>query len=254
MGEVHGKYTCLNQPEREEHCRTTLQSSDYSPEGANVKNHRNIAYMRMVTLSIILLFPWAMRDFVFAIGPTGTSPDSEFMGSGHGISEESMRQGSIQLAQKTTPPKAQTERSITINDLKLTNEKVKILENRYRIRILDGNYWYDKISGAWGYQGGPAVGLIAPFLDIGGPLKANASNGNTGVFINGRELHILDVRALQQLGPVYQGRYWINSLGYYGFEGGPALGNLWAAANSTGSRREGILSTYDKTGAVVIGQ
>jgi len=90
-------------------------------------------------------------------------------------------------------------------------------------------------------------------------LKVNASRGRTGVFINGRELHLLDVRALQQITMVIPGRYWCDAMGNIGFEGGPPLANLWAlaaAANARGGavKREGILSTYDKTGAVVIGQ
>jgi hypothetical protein len=52
---------------------------------------------------------------------------------------------------------------------------------------------------------------------------------------------------------VFQGRYWLNAQGYFGFEGGPAMGNLWMLANSRGMKKEGILSTYDKTGVAVIG-
>jgi hypothetical protein len=143
---------------------------------------------------------------------------------------------------------------VIINGVPLSDEKVKALEKLYGVRILNGDYWYDKVCGAWGYRGGPAVGFILPFLDLGGPLQPDASKGNTGVFINGRQLHVLDVRALQQIGPVYQGRYWVNAQGYYGIEGGPAIGNLWLLANSTrGAKKEGILSTYDKTGMAVIG-
>ncbi len=148
---------------------------------------------------------------------------------------------------------------VSVNGVRLSPEKVQSLQKQYGIRIVSGDYWYDKISGAWGYAGGPAVGQIYPFLDFGGPMKANASNGNTSVFINGRELHLRDVRALQQITVVIPGSYWCDALGNMGFEGGPALVNLWALANAANSRgagvkREGILSTYDKTGAVVIGR
>jgi hypothetical protein len=143
--------------------------------------------------------------------------------------------------------------SVIINGVRLSDEKVKTLEKQYGIRILNGDYWYDKMCGAWGFRGGPAVGLITPFLDLGGPLQPNASNGNTGVFFNGRELHRSDVLALQQITPVFQGRYWVNARGDIGIEGGPALANLWVLANSRGVKREGILSTYDKTGIAVFG-
>ena len=147
---------------------------------------------------------------------------------------------------------------VTVNGVKITLEKVQAIQKKYGIRIVNGDYWYDKMSGAWGYNGGPAVGQIYPLMDLGGPLKSNASNGRTGVFINGRELHILDVRALQRITIVIPGRYWCDAQANMGFEGGPPLVNLWALANAANSRggnikREGILSTYDKTGTAVIG-
>ena len=90
-------------------------------------------------------------------------------------------------------------------------------------------------------------------LALGGALRRDASNGNTGVVINGRELHWLDVSRLQQVTPVYRGSYWMDASGNFGLLGGPLMGNLWALSQRSGGRREGILSTYDKTGAVVIG-
>src|SRR4051812_6302335 len=60
-----------------------------------------------------------------------------------------------------------------------------------------GRYWYDPMSGGAGVMGGPAAAYLGPGLALGGPLPANASGGGdgriTGVFINGRELHPLDV-------------------------------------------------------------
>ena len=93
-----------------------------------------------------------------------------------------------------------------------------------------GRYWYDKMSGLWGYAGQPTAGQFFAGLQLGGLLKANASNGNTGVFINGRELPMVEVSYLQQLGTVYKGRYWMNALGVGGIEGGPAIFDLSAAA------------------------
>ena len=49
------------------------------------------------------------------------------------------------------------------------------------------------------------------------------------------------------------GRYWLDAAGNCGIENGPLLGNLWVLAGSAGVKREGILSTYDKTGVAVIG-
>ena len=95
-----------------------------------------------------------------------------------------------------------------------------------------GRYWYDRASGGAGAWGGPASAYLGPGLPLGGPLPANASGGGhgrvTGVFINGRELHPLDVQGLSQLGPVVPGRYWWDGTGNVGSEGGPMLFNFYA--------------------------
>ena len=156
----------------------------------------------------------------------------------------------VVLGQQITPPISR----VVINGARLSDATVRALEQQYHVQIQDGVYWYDPVCGAWGFQGGPVAGYVLPGLNLGGPLRADASNGNTGVFANGRELHPYDVLALQRLvGAVYPGRYWVDARGNYGYEGGAMLGNLWALARSTGARREGILSSYDKTGVAVIG-
>jgi hypothetical protein len=140
--------------------------------------------------------------------------------------------------------------------VRLTDPQVQALERQYGVQIQDGSYWYDRVCGAWGLEGGPTLGFALPGLDLGGRLRADASNGNTGVFVNGRELHRLDVAALQQLGPVYQGRYWLDAEGYCGFEGEPAFCNLVqlaraAGGSSSGGQRTSALSTWDRTGVAV---
>jgi hypothetical protein len=143
---------------------------------------------------------------------------------------------------------------VVINGVRLDEGTVRGLELRYNVPIPDGNYWYDKLSGAWGYIGGPTQGYSVPGLDIGGPLPEDASNGTTGVWVNGRHLHVTEVMAIQRIvGVVYPGRYWFDSQGNYGFEGFPAIANLWAIARNRGGGNEGILSTYDKTGGALIG-
>src|SRR6185436_15666628 len=114
-------------------------------------------------------------------------------------------------------------------------------KQRYPSRIPDGRYWYDRVSGAWGLEGGPCAGFVLPGQTIGGELRADASGGNTGVFINGRELHRLDVMALQQFTPVRQGRFWVDAQGNFGYEGGPYAGNLVQiiAASGGGGRKSG---------------
>lgn len=156
-------------------------------------------------------------------------------------------------------------RLVFINGKAISDKDVKAWEQNYRMRIKDGKYWYDPKTGAWGEMGGPCAGFVMPNLDVGAPLAANASKGDTSVFINGRELHRLDVLRLKQVTLVWPGRYWMDANASFGYEGGPMIGNVWLSAaqrawgagggggGGGGGRREGILSTYDKTGIAVFG-
>jgi hypothetical protein len=150
-------------------------------------------------------------------------------------------------------PHSASGRSVMINGQKLSDQQIDTI-TRMGIRLSEGDFWYDRTMGAWGYRGGPTMGFIPSGLDLGGSLAADASNGNTGVFINGRQLPLQDVMALQQIVPmVLPGHYVMDAFGNVALANGFPLGNIWALAQSSGAPREGILSTYDKTGAVVIG-
>jgi len=142
------------------------------------------------------------------------------------------------------------QRNVTINSVRLSDEQVSALEQMYRVKIQDGAYWYDRYSGAWGVQGGPVAGVIQAGLNLGGPLREDASNGNTGVFINGRHLHLYDVLALQRFMPVYPGRYWTDANGNFGYEGGPVLGNLWLLSQSAGGSSGGPWTVNSRVGTV----
>ena len=85
------------------------------------------------------------------------------------------------------------------------------------------------MTGLAGIEGGSCAGFMNAGIPLGGPLSPGASGGDTGVFINGRELHRLDVAALGLLGPILRGRYWIDGHGNFGWEGRPVVGNLAAA-------------------------
>jgi hypothetical protein len=115
---------------------------------------------------------------------------------------------------------------VIVNGTALDDRTKNALESYYQTRIPSGRYWYDPFSGVWGLEGGPAQGQILPGLRLGGPLRANASNGTTGVFVNGRQLHYLEVAALQRCTTVIPGRYWIAANGVGGVEGGPPAFNL----------------------------
>ena len=82
---------------------------------------------------------------------------------------------------------------VRVNGVAVPADVLRAYEQRYRLRIIPGDYWYDKMNGSWGQKGGPAEGFIVAGLNLGGPLREDASNGDTGVFINDRQLHRVDV-------------------------------------------------------------
>ena len=134
--------------------------------------------------------------------------------------------------------RGQAAGDIYVNGERLSEETISALKQIHGIPptvpIEPGRYWYDPMSGLWGVEGGPAMGQLLPELRVGGRLQADASNGRTGVYINGRQLHQLEVQYLQRLfGYVIPGRYWLTAQGVGGYEGGPAIFNLYAAAAAT---------------------
>jgi hypothetical protein len=143
---------------------------------------------------------------------------------------------------------AQASRSITVNRVRLTEAQITGFETRWQVRLQEGTFWYDRVSGAWGHDGGPTAGWILPGQELGGPLPVDASRGNTGVFINGRELPMQDVTALMQIVAVQRGRWWVDGLANFGAEGGPVLGNLWALARQRGARPGQAWSLYANKG------
>jgi hypothetical protein len=166
--------------------------------------------------------------------------------------------------QQTQAPRAQlapaAARTLELNGHAATEQDLATLERleqSWGARLPSGAYWYDNASGAAGPWGGATGGFVQAGLGIGGELPANASGGGdgrlTGVFINGRELHPLDVAALQSfLGRVELGRWFVDGSGNFGPEGGMIVGNLVTIAQQQRSSD----SYYKKDsvgGAVFIG-
>ena len=135
---------------------------------------------------------------------------------------------------RASAPASPSGRRVVINAKPLSADDLARIERTYQLRIPDAKYWYDPVSGAWGGEGGPTAGFIPPGLALGGPLRADASGGGSGVFINGREAHRFDVLALAQLlgSPILPARYFLSAQGLAGFEGGPPLWNLLAIASA----------------------
>jgi hypothetical protein len=127
-------------------------------------------------------------------------------------------------------PLATARRHVTINRQRLSDDELARLEQQYHVRLPDADFWYDSVLGAWGLQGGPTRGFTTAGLRLGGALQADASGaGATHVFVNGRELPIVDLLGLQQVtGPIAPGRYFITAMGLAGYEGGPPQWDLRA--------------------------
>ncbi|AHG93505.1 hypothetical protein J421_5970 (plasmid) [Gemmatirosa kalamazoonensis] len=137
-------------------------------------------------------------------------------------------------------PAVEVASSVIVNGVALDDRTIRDIERRYGMGVRPGDYWYDRDTGAWGMRGGPARGIIAAGLTLGGRLRADASGGGagdvTGVFVNGRELHPIDVAVLARIvrQPIVPGRYWVDANGVGGLEGGPAYFNLVALAQQSG--------------------
>lgn len=148
---------------------------------------------------------------------------------------------------------AAQSRHVVVNAVQLPDTQLQALEQAFHVRIPDGVYWYDRVSGAWGFSGGPTAGFTLAGLRVGGALRVDASRGTTAVFINGRQLPVQDVLALQALlGAVYPGRYWVDAQGNAGLEGGPPLINLVAVARARSAQGSGggAYSVYNRVGGM----
>lgn len=117
---------------------------------------------------------------------------------------------------------------VVVNGQALSADTLRALQQAYPVPIAPGRYWYDRISGAWGREGEPIAGQMIAGLALGGELRADASRGTSGVFINGRQITQGERAYLEQLcqTPVLPARYWILFNGLGGYEGGPPNFNL----------------------------
>ena len=102
-----------------------------------------------------------------------------------------------------------------INGIKLTDTQIAEFEELYGSAVLPGNYWYDSAAGLIGKIGGHALAVIYPGHDLG-TMSEDASGGDTGVYLNDRVLNRQEVDFLRDLysSEIYQGRYYMNALGY----------------------------------------
>jgi len=144
---------------------------------------------------------------------------------------------------------------VFINEGELSVAQLQLLRQSYGAVPPKGKYWYDTRSGLYGYWGFESAGYIRPGHDFG-TLSPRASNGNTGVFLNGREINVTEALFFQQLfGVVYRGRFWLDgSTGNLGIEGNAMpMANLALAVQAYQQRTAGGGGYHwrDGSGAVI---
>ncbi|KAK1364253.1 Protein ENHANCED DISEASE RESISTANCE 4 [Heracleum sosnowskyi] len=100
--------------------------------------------------------------------------------------------------------------NVTVNGNPIPNRLVKKAE-KFAGLIQPGEYWYDSRAGFWGVVGGPCLGIIPPSIEeFNFPMPKTCAGGDTGVFVNGRELHQKDLKLLGKRGlPTYTDRSYI---------------------------------------------
>ncbi len=124
------------------------------------------------------------------------------------------------------------EGKVIINNTVLSKEQIREIAERYGREPGAGNYWYDKLSGLYGVTGYPSYGFMYPGHNFG-EISKNASAGNTGVIVNGRELPQLEWAVWSYLLNYYiqPGSYWLDAKGNVGYEGyDVVVVNLFVAA------------------------
>ncbi|WOH04672.1 hypothetical protein DCAR_0624083 [Daucus carota subsp. sativus] len=82
-------------------------------------------------------------------------------------------------------------------------------------------YWYDKVSGLWGKEGKKPCQIISAQLSVGDQIMRNASNGNTNILVNNREITRSELWMLEFAGINCEGKphFWMSADGSFQEEG-----------------------------------
>lgn len=99
---------------------------------------------------------------------------------------------------------------VFVNGHLIPDRAVKKAE-RLAGKVRPGDYWYDKNAGFWGVMGHPCIGIIMPNIEeFNYPMPKDCAAGNTGVYVNGRELNQRDLDLLAKRGlPTTENRSYI---------------------------------------------
>ncbi|XP_021738523.1 extra-large guanine nucleotide-binding protein 1-like [Chenopodium quinoa] len=148
------------------------------------------------------------------------------------LKKEEVRQ--IMEAELSCPVNQLSPKCISVNGRSLClNELMLLLRCPNPPRNLKpGSYWYDRVSGFWGKEGDKPCQIITPNLAVGHRrMMRKASNGNTNVLINGREITYAEQLMLKSSGIMCEGCFdlWLSADGTI-VELGMRVekGNIWA--------------------------
>ncbi|KAI3796601.1 hypothetical protein L1987_39279 [Smallanthus sonchifolius] len=133
---------------------------------------------------------------------TGTSNESGDTDKqrGNGSFFVGMIKKSIREFSRSSQQVDQGTVNVTVNGHPIPDRLVKKAE-KLAGPVLPGDYWYDPRSGFWGMMGSPCRGIIPPFIEeFNYPMPEKCGDGNTNVFVNGRELHQKDLNLLARRG------------------------------------------------------
>ncbi|KAF8112293.1 hypothetical protein N665_0065s0070 [Sinapis alba] len=124
-------------------------------------------------------------------------------------------------------------RLIAVNGKSLDEDELFMLQScpNPPKKLKPGDYWYDKVAGYWGKVGEKPCQIISPHMNIGGNIKKEASNGDSEIFINNREITKSELMMLKMVGVQCEGKphFWVNSDGTYQEEGqNRIMGNIWS--------------------------
>lgn len=151
------------------------------------------------------------------------------------------------------PPPLSDQGLVFVNGAQLAPPDVAELYAIFGATPASGRYWYDALSGLWGLEGHGAGGVTRPGLRTAAPLPPEASAGNSGAFVNGRQLPGTELTVMATLlsWPLpadsrYSGHYTLDGEGALNSAKGRYLGNVAAAAKrvSAGEAPGAILCVW----------
>lgn len=179
--------------------------------------------------------------------PTSSAPAESASGSAAPASASVSTSASA-----PAPAPAPAPTAVVINGKTLDDAEMKELAAMLGTRPVPGNYWYDARSGLYGLVGHGAGGVAKAGLNAA-PLARDASNGDTSILVNGREITRVERDYLIRIfggdpGNVYQyvGAYDLDAKGNLSKNGAP-LGNVVQRAKAAQSQSVNTWQT--KSGA-----